>query len=367
MIKNYKQYLNEGVLNNLKGPTEEEVMKNLSNLSPSDLIRKSVETGYLNGIKTAIENGYNIIEDEEEIMSDAVATGNTDVIKCLLDNGGILTQGNIDSGLAEIDNEGYFDIDEDYLKFLYKYADMDEDEKKIDFDFYMETESGVNESILDKLKGPTDEEILKNYSKLGLNILLQKSINNNFKIGIINAIERGVNLDDWISDFRRMIRILDMDSETLFNFIKENVSDIKNVFNFTVAMNYIPGITYALNNGADIHADDDSALMFAVESVNYDLTKFLLYKGANVHTNEDVCLRNAVSLNVYDITKLLLDNGADVFCMRNRPLNIAKDKGVKMIKLIEDYMDIQEKEERNELEHALMTEKIPKKYLNNND
>jgi hypothetical protein len=88
-------------------------------------------------------------------------------------------------------------------------------------------------------------------------------------------------------------------------------------------------------NGADIHADDDSALRRAVEKACLDLTKFLIEKGADIHALSDYALRRAVKNGYFDMVKLLLEKGADIHAYCDYPLKRAVKNGYfDMVKLL---------------------------------
>jgi ankyrin repeat protein len=87
------------------------------------------------------------------------------------------------------------------------------------------------------------------------------------------------------------------------------------------------GLTYAaeednvtvaklcLENGADIHADDDIVLYIAVKEGNINVTRFLLEKGAITDNNRVDCVRflkKAVSEGFNEIADMLLEYGVDV-------------------------------------------------------
>ena len=44
----------------LKGPSEEEIYSKLENLKPNEVLIKSIEHGFLKGVKKALERGANI-------------------------------------------------------------------------------------------------------------------------------------------------------------------------------------------------------------------------------------------------------------------------------------------------------------------
>ena len=68
----------------------------------------------------------------------------------------------------------------------------------------------------------------------------------------------------------------------------------------------------ALNRGADIHFNNDQALILSSQENHIDIIKYLLDNDANIHVNEDAPLREAVIEGNYDAVELLLESGADV-------------------------------------------------------
>ena len=67
-----------------------------------------------------------------------------------------------------------------------------------------------------------------------------------------------------------------------------------------------------LDRGANIHAGDDEALCSASENGHYKTVKLLLDRGADIHACDDLAIRSASHNGYYKIVKLLLDRGADV-------------------------------------------------------
>lgn len=69
-----------------------------------------------------------------------------------------------------------------------------------------------------------------------------------------------------------------------------------------------------LDNGADVHADDESALFAALEGHHKDLVEVLLRHGANPNANskDGSPLNLAVSKNQTDLAKILLGHGASL-------------------------------------------------------
>ena len=74
----------------------------------------------------------------------------------------------------------------------------------------------------------------------------------------------------------------------------------------------LENVKLLLENGANIHADNDRALMLASENGYLDIVKFLLKHGANIHAQEDSAIFLAIENEKYDIVKFLVKNGVNV-------------------------------------------------------
>jgi len=57
MIKKYNQFLNEGILDKLTGPSKEEILSNLDNMTPNKALVKSIELDNQPGIYNALKRG----------------------------------------------------------------------------------------------------------------------------------------------------------------------------------------------------------------------------------------------------------------------------------------------------------------------
>jgi len=117
MIKKYKEFLNEGVLDNLKGPTEEEIWNEVKDLDPIDMMIKSARIDYLKGVKHALsidsfcksymidagieaakydnieivkyllEEGMQVNDLNSGLLHAAAGNGNTELVKLLIEEG----------------------------------------------------------------------------------------------------------------------------------------------------------------------------------------------------------------------------------------------------------------------------------------
>jgi len=67
-----------------------------------------------------------------------------------------------------------------------------------------------------------------------------------------------------------------------------------------------------LEHGAHVHADEDAALRYASKYGNCDVVELLLQHGADVHSQNDFALQWARVLGHHDVAQLLLEHGAHV-------------------------------------------------------
>ena len=70
MIKKYKQFLNESVLDNMTGPSIDEIYNKLglTGLTPENLFKKSLDNKFYYGIIDSIERGYDINKNKDNIV-----------------------------------------------------------------------------------------------------------------------------------------------------------------------------------------------------------------------------------------------------------------------------------------------------------
>ena len=139
-----------------------------------------------------------------------------------------------------------------------------------------------NESLRDKLVGPSEDEVMDNFKDLSPNDLLVKSC----KIGFLRGVE------------------------------------------------------IALERGANVHFNGEQSLAETVYNNNLDIFKLLHKNGADIHFGRDVSLRDASHKGNTEMVKYLLDNGADVHVMNNRPLKLATEQGhTDIVELLKKYME----------------------------
>ena len=71
----------------LKGKSEEDILSSMENLSPNDLLLKSIEAAFLFGVKKAIEIGANVHAHDDYALREASGNGHKEIVELLLKNG----------------------------------------------------------------------------------------------------------------------------------------------------------------------------------------------------------------------------------------------------------------------------------------
>ena len=84
-------------------------------------------------------------------------------------------------------------------------------------------------------------------------------------------------------------------------------------------------IKYAVENGADIHYNDDWPLWSSAENGRTELVRYLIENGADVHARNDEALRRAVVYGNLETVKYLVEQGADINVLDDETLDLAKD------------------------------------------
>ena len=99
---------------------------------------------------------------------------------------------------------------------------------------------------------------------------------------------------------------------------------------------------WLVENGVDIHTDDDYALKYAAEYGHLELVKCLVGLGANINSQDGFALRYASDNGHLGVVKYLIEAGADIHAGVDGALRVASANGhLEVIKcLIEAGADI---------------------------
>jgi len=94
-------------------------------------------------------------------------------------------------------------------------------------------------------------------------------------------------------------------------------------------------VKFLVENGADIHADNDYALQRAARNGHLEVVKFLVEKGADIHADNDCALRWAAENGHLEVIKFLVEKGADIHANNDFALQWAAYYGhLKVVKYL---------------------------------
>ncbi len=83
-IITYNQFANEGIRDLMKPKSEDEILKDMGDLTPNELLKKSIKNNYLNGVKIALEKGADPSQEYNYAIRLASNNGHIEVVKLLL-------------------------------------------------------------------------------------------------------------------------------------------------------------------------------------------------------------------------------------------------------------------------------------------
>tara|TARA_R110002124_G_scaffold266813_1_gene433808 strand:- start:13818 stop:15764 length:1947 start_codon:yes stop_codon:yes gene_type:complete len=86
-------------------------------------------------------------------------------------------------------------------------------------------------------------------------------------------------------------------------------------------------ISGLINQGADIHANNDDSLRWAAENGHEAVVQMLIDNGADIHANNDMALRLAAQNGHEAVVQILIDNGADIHARDDWSLRGAGENG----------------------------------------
>jgi len=127
MITNYKQF-NEGVLDHLIGPTEEDVLNNMKDVSANDILNKSVVDNFILGVKYALKKGCFYNQTFRTALKLAIETNKLEIAEMILNDANIrFTIEVINDSLTFIVKKPvYYDMVKLLLEYIPSIEDKDE-------------------------------------------------------------------------------------------------------------------------------------------------------------------------------------------------------------------------------------------------
>lgn len=283
MIKKYKLF-KESLLDHLKGPTEEEIIKNFED-NPDKFLEYSINNEYLRGVKIALDNGADPCVDnyrlflykgkhKEEIIEllfeySNIPKSENNIIKLIFNNieqeysntdvavryknkYGVLFYFIVfgDKYIMEIPSNVYYLFFHVYNKSKQEIIDLLSDEFNLpDFAMHVTTETpssfkikktlydytiGLNESLLDHLKGPLKGDVVKGLdddfrrNKIGLNSYIYKCKENDIEPNkklVFDYLEIDKSINNMDEYFDYLLSSLEMSTKEINDKVKDNTYD----------------------------------------------------------------------------------------------------------------------------------------------
>lgn len=251
-------------------------------------------------IKILIHNGGNSHVQGDYLIKHSSVNNYYDMVKYLLDNVDYDID-IIDTCLSNI-KKNMDSYDRKNIN-IHQTIDLLEEYKK---------ENDINESLKDKLKGKSDEEVFNEIKKLSPYDMMVKSVYYNYLDGVKLALKKGADI----------------------NIIRNNPLGQASF------SDHIDIVKYLIKNGSNININNGYALYISSSNNYYNIVELLLKNGAHVNNKFYNPLMIASKNGNYEIVKLLLESGADPSVKIFEPLTLARENGhVEIQKLLIKYID----------------------------
>jgi len=118
MIKKYNEFLNEGLLDKLRGPNDEEVISYYGEDNMDELLMKAIWNGELSGVEFAIEHGADVNFSNGRPLIYSCINGNKKIVEFLLEHGADVSNKNYEAVTL-----AYSKNNHDIIELLFTYID----------------------------------------------------------------------------------------------------------------------------------------------------------------------------------------------------------------------------------------------------
>lgn len=115
--------------------------------------------------------------------------------------------------------------------------------------------------------------------------------------------------------------------QNVIRFIMENSRDVEDMVKDAVKAHSTPDVMLFIQNGADLHMDNDWPLRYAAKSGDETLVRLLVKRGANIHAQDDYAVRWAAAYGRDSVVKYLTKKGANIRAMDDFALRMAAHNG----------------------------------------
>ena len=379
-IITYNQFINESIKDLMKGKSDEEILKKLGDLNLEELLKKSLQNGYLNGVKLALEKGANPSDKDNEAIRFASEEGHTEIVELLLQDKRVNPSDKDNEAIRYASENGYTEIvelllqdkridpsdDDNYAIKNASYNGFTEivrlllQDKRVrnklsdrEIEKYENQKRGLKESVRDLMKPKSEEEISKKIGDLNPNDLLMKSINNNYLNGVKLALEKGADLS---ANDNYAIKYASLDGYT--EIVKLLLQDERVD---PSADNRNDAIRYASMNGhteivklllQDKRVDPSNKKNLAIGFASYyghtEVVKLLLQdKRVDPSDDDNYAIKNASYNGFTEIVRLLLQDKRVREKLTDKEIKEYENQISELNESIRDLMKPKSKEEIN--------------------
>ena len=115
----------------------------------------------------------------------------------------------------------------------------------------------------------------------------------------------------------------------------DSIDNINKQFIKASRYGYLPVVKLLIDLGANIHINDDSAIIWASSNGHLSIVELLINSGANIHAQNNQAIICASCQGYLSIVKLLIESGADIHVQNDQAIINASYQGyLSMVKLL---------------------------------
>jgi len=345
MVKKFDEYINESVKDLMKGKSDEDILKEISRLTPYQLLIKSCDNGYLNGVKISLERGADPSYKNNYVIGYASYKGHTNIVKLLLNDRRVDPSAGDNSAIRNASENGHTDIvkillndkrvdpserdnsairyasQNGYLEIVELLLNDNRVRNKLsdrEIEKYENQKRGLNESIKDLMKPKSEDEIKE----------IVKTFPSNKKISY--AIDNDLL---WLAE----------------EAIKEGLSDYYLWFfmNSAIANDNLDMVKLFVDNGAEI---GNSNLVTAIKNNKKEIVKYLLEQGESLDVEVDDeddsnLFMNIIDKNDIEMVKMIVDAKCGFYLDENWLDDFIEnsDKHSEMLKILMNVYNVKER------------------------
>ena len=180
-------------------------------------------------------------------------------------------------------------------------------------------------SLKNKIKGLIENSIKES---IRLYPKYVKFISDNINIKLFRSEEMIEKLDSYGCNYMAMKIILNNDG---------SIENINRQFKIASTWCYLSIVELLIKSGADVHSDNDEAIIWASDEGNLYMARLLIKNGANIQARNNLAIIHASDQGHLSLVKLLIDSGADIKAQNNRAIISASRNGhQEIVKILMD-------------------------------